>query len=107
MSGIRPIEIIVHAALSEQAPTVILNNYFCMADLLQKFYNFYRKFGQNSVNWKVTIQYRSKHLLPRPQENDSIMQNPIGEADLEWILHHNCEGTEQLHWKIDVVYDKS
>jgi hypothetical protein len=25
------------------------------------------------------------------------MQNPIGEADLEWILHRNCEGTEQLH----------
>jgi len=24
------------------------------------------------------------------------MQNPIGEADLEWILHRNCEGTEQL-----------
>jgi len=35
------------------------------------------------------------------------MQNPIGEADLEWILHRNCEGTEQLHWKTDVVYDKS
>ena len=25
-----------------------------------------------------------------------LMQNPIGEADLEWILHRNCEGTEQL-----------
>jgi hypothetical protein len=24
------------------------------------------------------------------------MQNPIGEADLEWILHRNCEDTEQL-----------
>ena len=24
------------------------------------------------------------------------MQNPIGEAGLEWILHRNCEGTEQL-----------
>ena len=24
------------------------------------------------------------------------MQNPIGKADLEWILHRNCEGTEQL-----------
>ena len=24
------------------------------------------------------------------------MQNPIGEADLEWILHRNCEGAEQL-----------
>jgi len=24
------------------------------------------------------------------------MQNPIGEADLEWILDRNCEGTEQL-----------
>ena len=24
------------------------------------------------------------------------MQNPIGEADLEWILHRNGEGTEQL-----------
>ena len=27
------------------------------------------------------------------------MQNPIGEADLEWILHRNCEGTEQLQSK--------
>jgi hypothetical protein len=27
------------------------------------------------------------------------MQNPIGEADLEWILHRNCEGTEQLRNK--------
>ena len=24
------------------------------------------------------------------------MQNPIGEADLEWIFARNCEGTEQL-----------
>lgn len=24
------------------------------------------------------------------------MQNPIGEANLEWILHRNGEGTEQL-----------
>ena len=28
------------------------------------------------------------------------MQNPIGEADLEWILHRNCEGTEQLQQEI-------
>ena len=27
------------------------------------------------------------------------MQNPIGEADLEWILQRNCEGTEQLRIK--------
>ena len=27
------------------------------------------------------------------------MQNPIGEADLEWILHRNCEGTEQLRYE--------
>jgi len=27
------------------------------------------------------------------------MQNPIGEADSEWILHRNCEGTEQLRNK--------
>ena len=27
------------------------------------------------------------------------MQNPIGEADLEWILHRNCEGTEQLQYE--------
>ena len=30
------------------------------------------------------------------------MQNPIGEADLEWILHRNCEGTEQL--RIQIVW---
>ena len=27
------------------------------------------------------------------------MQNPIGKADLEWILHRNCEGTEQLRYE--------
>ena len=27
------------------------------------------------------------------------MQNPIGEADLEWILHRNCEGPEQLRYE--------
>ena len=32
----------------------------------------------------------------KAERNDSVMQNPIGEADLEWILHRNCEGTEQL-----------
>ena len=44
----------------------------------------------------VTIQYRSKHMLLRPYEYDSIVQNPISEADFKWILHRNCEGTEQL-----------
>ena len=24
------------------------------------------------------------------------MQNPIGEADVDWILHRNCEAAEQL-----------
>ena len=32
--------------------------------------------------------------------DDSVMQNPIGEADLEWILHRNCESTEQLQTAI-------
>ena len=45
---------------------------------------------------KVTLQYRSKHMLLRPYEYDSIVQNPISEADFKWILHRNCEGTEQL-----------
>ena len=31
------------------------------------------------------------------------MQNLIGEADLEWILHRNCEGTEQLLYKIVII----
>ena len=31
------------------------------------------------------------------------MQNPIGEAELEWILHRNCEGTEQLLYKIVII----
>ncbi len=34
MSGVRPIEMIVQAALSEQAPTGNLYNRFCMAELL-------------------------------------------------------------------------
>ena len=34
MSGVRPIEVIVYASLSEQAPTVILYDHFCMAELL-------------------------------------------------------------------------
>ena len=33
-------------------------------------------------------------MLLRPYEYDSIVQNPISEAD--GILHGNCEGTEQL-----------
>jgi hypothetical protein len=37
------------------------------------------------------------------------MQNPIGEADLEWILHRSCEGTEQLQFIKDgeVEHEKS
>ena len=31
------------------------------------------------------------------------MQNPIGEADLEWILHRNCEGTEQLRITVPFI----
>ena len=36
MSGVRPIEMIVQLAFSEQAPTDKLYNHFCMAELLQK-----------------------------------------------------------------------
>ena len=32
------------------------------------------------------------------------MQNPIGEADLEWILHRNCEGTEQLRYFLNELH---
>ena len=35
-------------------------------------------------------------MLLRPYEYDSIVQNLISEADFKWILHRNCEGTEQL-----------
>ena len=35
-------------------------------------------------------------MLLRPYEYDSIVQNPISEDDFKWILHRNCEGTEQL-----------
>ena len=48
---------------------------------------------------KVTIHYRSKHMLLRPYEYDSIVQNPISEAVFKCILHRNCEGTEQLRIK--------
>ena len=34
------------------------------------------------------------------------MQNLIGEADLEWILHRNCEGTEQLRIRKDFEMDQ-
>ena len=37
MSGIRPIETIVQYVLSEQAPTCILHNCFCMAELLPNY----------------------------------------------------------------------
>ena len=40
-------------------------------------------------------------MLLRPYEYDSIVQNPISEADFKWILHRNCEGTEQLRNKIN------
>ena len=42
MSGVRPIEMNIQAALCEQAPTVILYNHFHMADYLCKF-------------WKMTV----------------------------------------------------
>ena len=35
MSGVRPIETIVQAVLSEQAPTATLYNHFCMAELVE------------------------------------------------------------------------
>ena len=35
------------------------------------------------------------------------MQNPISEADLERILHRNCEGTEQLRFSINLQYTLS
>ena len=38
-------------------------------------------------------------MLLRPYEYDSIVQNPISETDFKWILHRNCEGTEQLRIK--------
>ena len=67
MSGVRPIEMIVSAALSEQAPTVILNNHFCMAELLHLFWyiahNVHVKYGEvcyNKIN--VTIQNQC-HLV--------------------------------------------
>ena len=37
MSGVRPIELSIQFALSEQAPTYKLYTQFCMAELLQKF----------------------------------------------------------------------
>ena len=42
-------------------------------------------------------------MLLRPYEYDSIVQNPISEADFKWILHRNCEGTEQLHKFINTL----
>ena len=38
-------------------------------------------------------------MLLRPYEYDSIVQNPISKADFKWILHRNCEDTEQLRIK--------
>jgi len=46
MSGVRPIEIIIQYALSEQALTSILHNHFCMAELLPQ------------------ICFKNKNLLP-------------------------------------------
>ena len=42
-------------------------------------------------------------MLLRPYEYDSIVQNPISEADFKWILHRNCEGTEQSLYKIVII----
>ena len=46
MSGVRPIEMIVQTVLSEQAPTVILYNHFCMADCYKFYRNFIRKYSK-------------------------------------------------------------
>ena len=42
-------------------------------------------------------------MLLRPYEYDSIVQNPISEADFKWILHRNCEGTEQLRCRNKII----
>ena len=42
---------------------------------------------------------RNLIVLLRPYEYDSIVQNLISEADFKWILHRNCEDTEQLRIK--------
>ena len=44
-------------------------------------------------------------MLLRPYEYDSIVQNPISEADFKWILHRNCEGTEQLREQFNIASD--
>ena len=46
MSGVRPIEMNIQAALCEQAPTVILYIHFCMAELLLTVYH---NFGASSI----------------------------------------------------------
>ena len=42
-------------------------------------------------------------MLLRPYEYDSIVQNSISEADFKWILHRNCEGTEQFELRKQVT----
>ena len=46
MSGVRPIEMNIQAALCEQAPTVILYIHFCMAELL---FTVYHNFCASSI----------------------------------------------------------
>lgn len=37
---------------------------------------------------------RSQHLLLRPQENDTVRNNPSAESDSKWILPCNHEGAK-------------
>lgn len=49
-------------------------------------------------NYIVTIQDRSKRYRIDRMKMIQECKNPIVENDSHGFLHHNCEGTEQLHY---------
>ena len=50
----------------------------------------------NSYEKWSLLRSRLERLPRKPKKDDSGVQNPIVADDYKWILHRNCEGSEQL-----------
>ena len=95
MSGVRPIEIIMHFALCEQAPTDNMHNYFCMAELLQKFCRKCKKYlhsirKYNKISKCQTDGSLVKRLRRRPLTAETGVRFPYELLIKPWKSFYLC-----------------